>query len=75
MRCGSTSSEGTQIRGAPSWRDSCFTRRCPQDGDDLEEARAIIGTFIFRYNTEWIVERLRYRTPAQARRDALREAA
>jgi hypothetical protein len=35
----------------------------------------IIGAFIARYNAEWIVERLGYRTPAQARRDALREAA
>src|SRR5262245_10785602 len=42
---------------------------------DLEEAREIIGAFIARYNTEWIVERLGYRTPAQARRDALKEAA
>src|SRR5262249_24635712 len=42
---------------------------------DLEEAREIIGAFIARYNAEWIVERLGYRTPAQARRDALREAA
>jgi len=42
---------------------------------DLEEARAIIGAFLVRYNTEWIVERLGYRMPAQARRDALQEAA
>src|SRR5947199_8689589 len=42
---------------------------------DLEEARQVIGGFIERYNTEWIVERLGYRTPAQARRDALQEAA
>ena len=42
---------------------------------DLDEARVIIGAFIARYNTEWIVERLGYRTPAQARRDALKEAA
>ena len=42
---------------------------------DLEEARSIIGAFIERYNAEWIVERLGYRTPAQARREALPEAA
>jgi len=42
---------------------------------DLEEARRTIGAFIARYNAEWIVERLGYRTPAQARRDALQEAA
>src|SRR6266852_4887614 len=41
---------------------------------DLEEARRIIGAFIARYNAEWIVERLGYRTPVQARRDALQEA-
>jgi transposase InsO family protein len=42
---------------------------------DLDEAREIIGAFITRYNAEWIVERLGYRTPAQARCDALSEAA
>lgn len=42
---------------------------------DLAAARALIGAFITRYNTEWIVERLGYRTPAQTRRDALNAAA
>ena len=42
---------------------------------DLEEARAIIGAFLALYNAEWIVERLGHRTPAQARRDSLTEAA
>jgi transposase InsO family protein len=42
---------------------------------DLAGARAIIGAFIAQYNTEGIVQRLGYRPPAQARRDALREAA
>ncbi len=41
----------------------------------LEEARRIIGEFIVRYNTEWLIERLGYRTPAQARADAWRAAA
>jgi transposase InsO family protein len=41
----------------------------------LEEAREIIGDFIVRYNTEWLIERLGYRTPAQARADAWRVAA
>ena len=36
----------------------------------LEEARQIIGAFIARYNAEWLIERLGYRTPAQARADA-----
>jgi putative transposase len=33
----------------------------------LEEARRVIGDFIARYNTEWLTERLGYRTPSQAR--------
>ena len=41
----------------------------------LEEARRIIGEFIARYNTEWLIERLGHRTPAQARADAQRRAA
>jgi len=42
---------------------------------DLAEARRVIGAFIAQYNREWIVERLGYRTPAQARREALAQAA
>jgi transposase InsO family protein len=41
----------------------------------LEEARRIIGEFIARYNREWLIERLGYRPPAQARADAWRAAA
>ena len=36
---------------------------------DLEELRAALVEFRDRYNQHWIVERLAYRTPAQARRD------
>jgi putative transposase len=36
---------------------------------DLEELRAALIEFRERYNHHWIVERLNYRTPAQARRD------
>lgn len=43
--------------------------------NDLEEARRIIGAFIQRYNTEWLIERLGHRTPAQARLDASQRAA
>jgi len=35
----------------------------------------VIGAFIAQYNAEWIAERLGYRTPVQARRNALQEAA
>ena len=41
----------------------------------LAEAERIIGEFIARYNAEWLIERLGYRTPAQARADAQRRAA
>lgn len=36
---------------------------------DLDELRAALAEFRDRYNHHWIVERLAYRTPAQARRD------
>ena len=41
----------------------------------LEEARGIIAEFIARYNTEWLIERLGYRTPVQARAEAVKKAA
>jgi transposase InsO family protein len=41
----------------------------------LAEAREVIGKFIRRYNTEWLIERLGYRTPAAARAAAWAEAA
>ncbi len=37
---------------------------------DLEELRAALLEFQQRYNEHWILERLGYRTPAQARRDS-----
>jgi len=36
---------------------------------DLEELRAALFEFRDRYNHHWILQRLNYRTPAQARRD------
>ena len=36
---------------------------------DLEELRTALMNFRNRYNHQWIVERLGYRTPVQARRD------
>jgi putative transposase len=42
---------------------------------NLEDARRIISEFVVRYNTEWLIERLGYRTPAHARADACRAAA
>lgn len=41
----------------------------------LDEARRVIGAFIARYNTEWLIARLGYRTPAAARAAAWTEAA
>ena len=40
---------------------------------DLEELRAALSEFRDRYNQHWIVHRLGYRTPSQARRDFLVE--
>jgi transposase InsO family protein len=41
----------------------------------LEEARRMIAAFIDRYNHEWLIERLGYRTPAEARTEDWRAAA
>ncbi len=41
----------------------------------LTEAREVIAVFIQQYNTEWLIERLGYRTPAAARVAAWAEAA
>jgi len=41
----------------------------------LEEARRVIANFIERYNHEWLIERLDYRNPAQARAEGWRAAA
>ena len=43
--------------------------------DTLDQAQAIISAFIERYNHEWLIERLEYRTPATARREMLALAA
>jgi transposase InsO family protein len=40
---------------------------------DLAELRAAVLDFRERYNQHWIIERLNYRTPVQARRDFLVE--
>ncbi len=37
--------------------------------DDLEHATREIAAFIERYNTKWLIERLDYRTPRQARQE------
>lgn len=34
---------------------------------NLEEARGVIGQFIERYNREWLIERLGYRSPLEVR--------
>lgn len=36
---------------------------------NLDELREALTEFRQRYNEHWILERLQYRTPAQARRD------
>ncbi|HEX2090887.1 MAG TPA: integrase core domain-containing protein [Longimicrobiaceae bacterium] len=41
----------------------------------LEEARAVIGDFIQRYDSEWLLERHGYKTPAEVRCEFTRRAA
>jgi putative transposase len=36
---------------------------------NVEEVRAAVRTFIERYNREWLIEKLGFRSPAQARRE------
>ena len=41
----------------------------------LGETRHVIGDFIRRYNTEWFIAQLGYRTSAEARATAVAEVA
>ena len=43
--------------------------------ETLEEARAVIGAFIKRYNNGWLLQRHGYMTPAAAREKLSRKAA
>ena len=43
--------------------------------ETLEEARAVIGTFVERYNNGWLLQRHGYMTPALAREKLSRRAA
>ncbi len=43
--------------------------------ETLEEARAVIGAFIHRYNNGWLLQRHGYMTPARAREKLSRRAA
>jgi putative transposase len=45
------------------------------DFTSLDEARAVIGTFIERYNIAWLLERHGHRTPTEVRRALTRQAA
>ena len=45
------------------------------DFDNLEEARAVIGAFIERYNNDWLLQRHGYMTTARAREKLSRRAA
>lgn len=45
------------------------------DFASLEEARRVIAEFVARYNTQWVLERHDYRTPADVRRAFTLQAA
>ena len=42
---------------------------------DLEQVRSAVRVFVTNYNEHWRIEKLGFRTPAQARRDWMQEAA
>lgn len=41
---------------------------------NIEEVRAAVREFIEKYNEQWLVEKLGYRSPAQARREYFQQA-
>ena len=43
--------------------------------ETLEEAKAVIGAFIKRYNNGWLLQRHGYMTPSRAREKLSRKAA
>jgi transposase InsO family protein len=45
------------------------------DFESLAEARAVINTFVEKYNREWILERFDYKTPVEVRESLIRNAA
>ena len=45
------------------------------DFETFEEARAVIGAFIERYNHGWLLQRHEYLTPARTREKLNRRAA
>ena len=49
-----------------------FPRRT--DFQNIEEVREAVRDFIEKYNEQWLVEKLGYRSPAQARREYFRQA-
>lgn len=76
------------IRGSPAFvREpetnemiECFMRTLKEECiylhrfRTLEEARAVLSAFIQRYNTQWLLQRHGYRTPAEVRQELTRMA-
>jgi transposase InsO family protein len=63
---------GVAERFVRTLKEQCI---CLHQFASLEEAHQRISEFIARYNTQWLIERLGHRTPAQARIDALAQVA
>ena len=63
---------GVAERFMRTLKEQCLYRHRFQS---LAEAREILAAFIHRYNTEWLIERLGHRTPAQARAAAVPQRA
>ena len=53
-------------------REECIH---PHDFETLEEAGAVIGAFVERYNNGWLLQRQGYMTPARALEKLSRRAA
>lgn len=72
MLCGEPQCNGVIERFIRTLKEQCLWLH---RFDTLDQARAIIGAFIERYNHEWLIERLDHRTPATVRREMLAMAA
>ena len=64
---------GVAERFIRTLREECYPSA--RDFETLEEARAVIGSFIKCYNNGWLLQRHGYMTPARAREKLSRRAA
>jgi transposase InsO family protein len=51
--------------GAPTLTTGCYGRVF----QNIQDVRSAVAAFINKYNQQWLVGKLGYRSPAQARRE------